>query len=394
MNYLVRTLLLAIAFSGSLSTGFTQSKIVGGDDVPSGFYRWMAAIVDKNDPDTFEAQFCGGSLIHESWVVTAAHCVEGKSAGSLGVWLDINDLNDTSGAVYRDVKAIFRHPSYRSDIQDNLFNDIALLMLETPVTTVTPIAYRTSSALATNTFLYALGWGQTESNPAFPSILQYTYLYSDPRSIGQTFFNNVLGPEHLLASEPGQDTCQGDSGGPLFDPFIDELVGITSFGLGCADGIPGVYANVGYFSSWLDTFLAQPTDVDPVLTFKSGANDLVDNGGPSRFLKTDFGRRLRAGKSKVISFSVSNGAGTSPALITRAVTSGRVFSVAGTPPYIFGGTTKNIRIRFRPPNKRKITRSRVRIFTNDADVPVFTFNVLGRSKPKKKKRRRGGTGFF
>lgn len=394
MNYLVKSLLCTILFFSSISTSLAQSKIVGGTDVPAGFYPWMAALVDRNEPDTFQAQFCGGSLIHESWVVTAAHCVENSSAASIGVWLDINDLDDTSGAVYRNVKAIFLHPSYRADAQDNLFNDIALLLLESPVTTVTPIDYRTSSTLPNDTFLYALGWGQTESNPAFPTILQQTFLYSDPRSNGQPFFNNALGPEHLLASEPGQDTCQGDSGGPLFDPILDELVGITSFGLGCADGIPGVYANVGYFSTWLDTFLAQPTDVDPVLSFKSGANDLIDGGGASRLLRTDFGRRLRGGKSKVIPFSIANGAGTSPAVIHRVVTSGRAFSAAATPAYILGGTARNVRIRFRAPNRRKITRSSVRIFTNDADVPVFTFNVLGRSKPKKKKRRRGGTGFF
>ena len=64
----------------------------------------------------------------------------------------------------------------------------------------------------------------------------------------------------LCAGSPGKDSCQGDSGGPLYDVENDALVGIVSWGLGCADDShPGVYANIAsQVSSLCDYFLNFP----------------------------------------------------------------------------------------------------------------------------------------
>ncbi|MDF1859325.1 MAG: serine protease [Verrucomicrobiales bacterium] len=378
---------LALLFSVAFTTSaYSQSKIVGGTNASPGQYPWMAALVNRGNPDVFNSQFCGGALIHESWVVTAAHCVEGESARGLGVWFNIVDLTDTSGGEYRTVKAIFRHPGYREDRDGNLLNDIALLLLESPVTNVTPVLYGTSSNVAANTAVEAIGWGDTRRRPAYPEILQRVDLSIKPLSTARRQFGSNISSMHLAASGPGKDTCQGDSGGPLFsfdgpggEPL---LLGVTSFGAGCAGRTVGIYANVGFFASWLDSFLSLPADEDPEIEVL-GTGTLIAPGSPRPTIsqRTNWGRRIWGGRSRSRSFVIANRSEGAPLGIDAVRARGRQFTVASrTPAYVFGNGATSFRVRFRAPYRRKTSRGLITIVSSDPTVPNYSFRVLAKSK--------------
>lgn len=367
---------------------FAQAKIVGGKDTPPDEYPWMAALVRNSDPDeAFESQFCGGALLNRYWVVTAAHCVEGERATDIGVWLNIWDLDDTTSAIYRDIKSIFIHPGYSEDAGGNLHNDIALLLLDSPIDTVIPVAYADSpSAVVADDSVRAIGWGDLGGRRGYPKILQEVDLNIQEISSARNSYGNSINSRHLAAAASGKDTCQGDSGGPLFDADGDEgdplLVGITSFGFGCANGHPGIYANVGYYKNWLDAFLAAPADVDPDISMTGRGSRALVNGSRtiSRSLGTHYGKRYLAGKKKTRNFYLGNAPGTTPVSVIAARASSRAFSIRSAPGYVFGGSRGKIRVRFKAPNRRKKNRSTVRIYTSDSNNPVYSFRLMAKSK--------------
>lgn len=368
-------------------TASAQSKIVGGADAVDGDYPWMVALVKKNQPSAFDGQFCGGSLIDENWVLTAAHCVESMSAKDLEVWVGIHDLNDTAGAERRDIKGVYIHENYSTDGFGVLFNDVALLLLDSPVTTITPVAYASKSDdVVPGDAVRAIGWGDTKSTPQFPNILQQVDVTVQSISSANTSYGfNSLDFRHLAARDPGKDTCQGDSGGPLFDPDgaggDPLLVGITSFGAGCAQEQPGIYANVGTYRSFIDGFVTSDKIDDPDASV-NGKGQPIANGSTraKRSNGTFLPGRTRSGKSKTATFFLRNSQTSLPLSVESVKSSSKYFTVKKEPSYVFGGDRAAISIRFRAPKRSKKIKSTITVETNDPLNPVYSFVVQAKSK--------------
>ena len=202
--------------------------IVGGEEVdpecPNCKYEFMVSLQQGG-------HFCGGSLVREDWVITAAHCVEGSNNG-LQVKIGLHNVNGTTGAITRNVDQVIVHPSYSSWSLDN---DYALLHLSQPVTTFEPIQLCTDTDHDEEpTMSTTMGWGATSSGGWGSTYLMEVDVPIDDScgNIGNETTNNMVCAGD---SNGGEDSCQGDSGGPLIMTNYDgeyELIGIVSWGYG------------------------------------------------------------------------------------------------------------------------------------------------------------------
>jgi len=241
-------------------------RIIGGRAVPISQFPWQVALLRSGISDSYQAQFCGGSLIAPNWVVTAAHCVIGSA---IDVGFGKTYLSRMGSSSRIPVVNTYVHPSWDSSTQDGA--DIALLELASNVPDGQPIAPFSDAALPPyGEDVWTSGWGNT--NPwappsGFPDALHGVDLEVQAGPTDTTcgsWSSSVYNPDwHLCAGAAWEwkGSCVGDSGGPLvlIDDAEDrwELAGLTSFGSspdanGCSNpALPTVYTRVSTYESWV-----------------------------------------------------------------------------------------------------------------------------------------------
>jgi len=247
----------------------TQSdRIVGGKDAQEGEFPWMVALHGKNRGVPGRPPFCGGTLIRDNVVVTAAHCV---STDASKYEVRIGDHNLLKGKIGPreetvGISKIYRHENYKTNPPTN---DIALLILNKKVKIGGQVqtACLPSTPVDVNAKCYASGWGTLEEGGrGQPAVLKEVELPLLTNAKCKEGNGNGITDDMICAGyeEGGKDACQGDSGGPLVCriPGTDrmELRGITSWGFGCArENKPGVYARVHHFvkTNWINNKLTE-----------------------------------------------------------------------------------------------------------------------------------------
>ena len=207
--------------------------IVGGTEVdpacPDCKYPFMVSIQWTGN---WGGHFCGGSLVREDWVITAAHCMEGENANNLAVKIGLHYISGTTGSETRGVDQIIIHPNYSSWSLDN---DYALIHLSSPssfepIQLVTDDSHDEEPVMST-----VMGWGATSSGCWSSNTLLEVDVPIDD-SCG-SYSNSEITNNMICAGDGngGEDSCQGDSGGPLIMTNDDdeyELIGIVSWGYG------------------------------------------------------------------------------------------------------------------------------------------------------------------
>ncbi len=309
---LVALILLSTA-QAQTPTPPASLTIINGETAKAGEFPALVALVYREPGELY--QVCGGTLITERWVLTAAHCVldyysaisPQKFRVTLGSLSALNE--DNQGQIVK-VSAVIPHPGYDHDSITN--DDIALVRLAEPVAfSKTKLVTATLLSLAEEATLaapamkaVAVGWGNilTDTYPSKnPELLQKVTLplLSNADCNKPELYNGDV-KENMLCAGPlegGQGVCYGDSGGPLFVPKGNELVqaGITSWGNECAaPNSPGVFTRVARYRDWLESYTSGRM---PALVLTANS---VAIGEPVGF--TAIAQQSRAGDFFTVSF--------------------------------------------------------------------------------------------
>lgn len=276
-------LLVAIlAVTGSPGAGAEdergEPRIVGGTPAAAGEYPSQVAMLLDADraPSLPEVrpgwvQWCGGSVVDPSWILTAARCVEDRVPADLQVLAGTIDL-ETGGDLV-PVASIVRHPSFAPATSAN---DVALLELERPVkVAVSPLARPGDEVLfVPGTSSIVTGWGATAPDGTGSTLLLETSVPVISDGDCATAYGTDFVASSMVCAgdleDGGEDACDGDAGGPLVvdgpGPQLLQM-GIFSWGGGdpvstsCAHpDYPGVYARVTALFGWIEDQIGAPAN--------------------------------------------------------------------------------------------------------------------------------------
>lgn len=255
-------------------------RIVGGTLAQNGAWPWQV-VMYKRDANGVYTMQCGGSIIHERWVLTAAHCIKSREKDDYvvveGTTRIDNPLRKNGKGRTLSVRRVLPHEGYVSKSYEN---DIALLELASSAKSKpVPLSLIESSVIEEPGRMSTVtGWGTLRAigEDGKDLLTQESVRPNDPRyftdrlmevdvplvseDVCRQAYSNSVGKidRRVLCAglrEGGKDSCQGDSGGPLVTKSVGGQymqIGVVSFGNGCGlkDGY-GVYSKVSAFNDWL-----------------------------------------------------------------------------------------------------------------------------------------------
>lgn len=261
----------------------TSPKIVGGTEATANSWPWQVAMLTSSG-----SQICGGSILNNEWIMTAAHCCRAYSnAGpnTYKVRIGAHDLGRSGepSAKTLNLARLIVHPGYVA--YPVAQNDFCLLKTAEPMIFSAEVS---SVCLADETDgpvgqkCWVTGWGNTRATRAtgFEEFIKQVQASEQgllPKNVkvatraGNTLrqvdvvvsdqtqcnvaYTDYITPQMICAEAPGKDSCQGDSGGPFVcqdKSGAFKLVGVVSWGRGCAQaGYPGVYARTSSALDWI-----------------------------------------------------------------------------------------------------------------------------------------------
>ncbi|CBY15051.1 unnamed protein product [Oikopleura dioica] len=257
-----------------------EERIVGGDEAIPHSWNFIVSL-------QWGDHFCGGSILNENWVLTAAHCCDGGMEGS-DVVVGIHGLDD-EGQV-RSVDHSVNHPRYKSQ-DDTMAGDICLVHFMEPLeldgmnTNVVCLPEMMDAMKVGGNMpienCYVAGWGALEEGGGSPNELQSLMvpLISDEICMMPSIYGGDIVPEWEICAghlEGGKDSCQGDSGGPLVCVKDGEpvQVGVVSWGYGCArPDTPGIYADLAKAMPWIESIILDITTTSSPNTDETSTTD-------------------------------------------------------------------------------------------------------------------------
>ncbi|CRK93614.1 CLUMA_CG007144, isoform A [Clunio marinus] len=256
--YALLTLCL-ISMMDELTSLPHPKPIVNGRFARNNKFPFAVAFSMKADLKGEFKYFCGGTLIAQSskysWAISAAHCFVDLKNRSLYANIGGGDLANDEATWWKVGKVI--------QAEFNVFsfhNDIAIVRIEIGHQQV----IRTAKEMPLNNtecLIYGYGSSNYRGNSSFSSTLRYGRVSLISHEECEKILGRVIAPtqgigQFCALGKNGVDACNGDSGSGLICHGRKgrfELVGVTSYGMGCGEGSAGVYESVIHHQNWIDS---------------------------------------------------------------------------------------------------------------------------------------------
>ncbi|KAH8235126.1 hypothetical protein KR032_008959, partial [Drosophila birchii] len=237
-----------------------EGRITNGKTATAGQFPYQVGL---SFGSTSGSWWCGGSIIDNAWVLTAAHCTSGASSVSIYYGATVR----TSAKITHTVSSsnFIQHESYNSVV---LRNDISLI--KTPSVSFTSDINKVSlPSIASSYSTYAgqtavaSGWGKTsDAATSVANTLQYDSFEVVSVATCQSTYGSLVATSKVIciATPNKVSTCNGDSGGPLVLSSDRKLIGVTSFvsSAGCESGAPAGFTRVTSYLDWIKDNSGQP----------------------------------------------------------------------------------------------------------------------------------------
>ncbi|XP_005183423.1 brachyurin [Musca domestica] len=237
-----------------------EGRITNGELAKAGQFPYQVglSLVFGN-----QGAWCGGTLISDRWILTAAHCTDG--ADGVTVYLGAIDIKDDhekgQQRIYTSKSNIIVHEHWDPN---TLSNDISLIKLPVVIEfneRIQPAALpKMDGHYSTyeGDMVWASGWGKdSDAATSVSPLLRYIEVPVMKLSTCKTYYLGMVTEKMIcISSKGGKSTCNGDSGGPLVYKHdgVNTVIGATSFGiaLGCEKGWPGVFTRVTSYLDWIE----------------------------------------------------------------------------------------------------------------------------------------------
>ncbi|XP_031838671.1 chymotrypsin-2-like [Nomia melanderi] len=245
------SILALLSFSNAALLPWFDPRIVNGENAKAGEIPYQVSLQNKGS----SFHFCGGSVLNENYVITASHCVSGKTASQIKVVAGTIDLSKPGSE--HNVLKIIMHEKYNS--LDSWINDIALLKVEKPFVKSKLISFvplvSENDVVNPNEVATVSGWGRLrQGGPTTIHLQRVNILIANQEYCTLMYKKHgyKIYDSHVCAYDPSVEkgSCNGDSGGPLM--VKGKLVGLVSWAMGCAlTDYPTVYTRVASHLDWI-----------------------------------------------------------------------------------------------------------------------------------------------
>jgi len=230
-------------------------RIVNGLNATHGSWPWMVSL------QVYNQHFCGGTIIDDQWVLSAAHCFRSHAAGEITAVVGEHRLdNEEESEADHDIQQIFIHKGYVPSSSSSP-NDIALVRLKTPVRYNSHVRKVCLPEHEIGYFdeyqdCHITGWGDTNNKADKKHLQQFSYESLSLKECRYRWADYLIKDSHICIGRGEGGACMGDSGGPMVCREDGKFyqVGVTSFGgKDCeGEGFPNVYTRVNTFMGWVN----------------------------------------------------------------------------------------------------------------------------------------------